>query len=217
MSPEPTPQAASTRKAFQRGLIPIQHSRYLHASSHIRGAALMAAGNFDRALAAVLKHEGGYADHPRDPGGATNLGITRATLARWRGRPVSKAEVRALTRSEAAKIYRALYWDEIAGDALPHGLDFAVFDYCVNSGASRASRALQTVAGARADGRIGRITLAAVALRDPENLIAAYCRKRLTFLERLRTFAVFGRGWRRRVHETQALALEMAREQKLAA
>jgi lysozyme family protein len=189
----------------------------LHASSHIRGAALMAAVNFDRALAAVLKHEGGYADHPRDPGGATNLGVTRATLARWRGRPVSKAEVRALTRAEAAKIYRALYWDEIAGDALPDGLDLAVFDYCVNSGPGRAARALQAVAGTRGDGRIGKITLACVALRDPEHLIIAYCRKRLTFLERLRTFAVFGRGWRRRVDETQALALEMAREQKLAA
>lgn len=177
----------------------------------------MAAGNFDRALAAVLKHEGGYADHPRDPGGATNLGITRATLARWRGRPVSKAEVRALTRAEAAKIYRALYWDEVGADALPDGLDFAVFDYCVNSGPGRAARALQSVAGTRTDGRIGRITLVAVALRDPSDLIMAYCRKRLSFLESLRTFAVFGRGWRRRVQETQALALEMAREQKLAA
>ena len=99
----------------------------------------MTASNFEASLAAVLKHEGGYADHPSDPGGATNLGVTRATLTRWRGRPVSKAEIRALTRAEAAKIYRALYWDEIAGDVLPAGLDFAVFDYCVNSGPGRAA------------------------------------------------------------------------------
>ena len=99
----------------------------------------MTAANFDRALTAVLRHEGGYVDHPSDPGGATNLGVTRATLAQWRGRAVSKAEVKALTRAEAAKIYRALYWDEIAGDALPAGLDFAVFDYCVNSGPGRAA------------------------------------------------------------------------------
>lgn len=172
----------------------------------------MAAANFSRALAAVLKHEGGYADHPSDPGGATNLGITRTTLVRWRGRSVSKAEVRALTRVEAALIYRALYWDEIAGDELPPGIDFAVFDYCVNSGPGRAARTLQSVVGVRTDGRIGKATLAVASLRNPEDLIRAYCRKRLSFLERLRTFAVFGRGWRRRVHETQALALQMLRE-----
>lgn len=172
----------------------------------------MAAGNFERSLAAVLQHEGGYADHPRDPGGATNLGITRATLARWRGRAVSKAEVRALTRSEASDIYRALYWDKIAGDALPAGLDFAVFDYCVNSGARRAARTLQAVAGTHADGRIGKITLTVVALRATDRLIVDYCRRRLSFLESLSTFSVFGRGWRRRVRETEALALRMARE-----
>lgn len=177
----------------------------------------MAASNFDAALAAVLRHEGGYVDHPSDPGGATNLGITRATLAGWRGRAVSRAEVKALTRAEAAKIYRALYWDEIAGDALSPGLDFAVFDYCVNSGPGRAVRTLQAVAGTRADGRIGKVTLAAIGAHDPTTLIANYCRRRLTFLEGLKTFAVFGRGWRRRVHETQKLALAMAAEKPRAA
>ena len=132
----------------------------------------MASANFSRALDAVLRHEGGYADHPADPGGATNLGITRATLVRWRGRPVSRAEVKALTRGEAAKIYRAFYWDEIAGDELPPGVDFAVFDYCVNSGPGRAARTLQSAAGVRPDGRIGKITLAAVNAHEPAALIA---------------------------------------------
>ena len=177
----------------------------------------MAGSNFEASLSAVLKHEGGYADHPRDPGGATNLGITRATLARWRGRKVSRAEVRALSRAEAARIYRARYWDEIAGDVLPPGVDFAVFDYCVNSGPARAARTLQAAAGVRADGRIGKITLAAVNAAEPGLLIAAYSRRRLAFLEGLRTFAVFGRGWRRRVRETEALALAMASEQIRAA
>ena len=158
----------------------------------------------------MLRHEGGYADHPADPGGATNLGVTRATLARWRGRPVSKAEVRALTRAEAGQIYRALYWDEIAGDVLPPGIDLAVFDYCVNSGPSRAARTLQKVAGVTADGRIGAVTLAALRARDSISVVRAYCRRRLSFLESLRSFAVFGRGWRRRVHETEALALAIA-------
>jgi lysozyme family protein len=177
----------------------------------------MTASNFEASLNAVLRHEGGYVDHPADPGGATNLGITRATLARWRGRAASKAEVKALTRSEAAAVYRAFYWDEIAGDTLPDGLDFAVFDYSVNSGPSRAARALQAVAGVRTDGRIGKVTLAAVNVREPASLISAYCHKRLGFLESLKTFAVFGRGWRRRVRETEALAKSMALKNERAA
>lgn len=69
---------------------------------------------FPRALALVLAQEGGYADHPYDPGGATNFGITIATLRDWRGRPVSKADVRALGRDEVAAIYRARYWNVTA-------------------------------------------------------------------------------------------------------
>lgn len=170
----------------------------------------MAAANFAAALDAVLRHEGGYADHPADPGGATNLGITRATLARWSGRPVSKAEVRALTKAEAAAIYRARYWDAVRADALPAGLDVAVFDCAVNSGPVRAVKTLQAVVGLPADGKIGPATLAAVNMRAPRALITQFCRRRLSFLERLRTFRVFGRGWTRRVKETEILALEMA-------
>ncbi|MFC5067811.1 glycoside hydrolase family 108 protein [Flaviflagellibacter deserti] len=169
----------------------------------------MASAGFAQALDAVLRHEGGYIDHPSDPGGATNLGVTRATLSRWRGRAVSKAEVRALTRHEAAAVYRAFYWDEIAGDALPPGLDLAVFDYCVNSGPGRAARTLQVIVGTVPDGRIGSVTLAAIEGRPLPELVSAYCRQRLSFLEGLKTFAVFGRGWRRRVRETEALALSL--------
>ncbi len=117
--------------------------------------------------------------------------------------------MRALTRAEAAAIYRALYWDEIAGDALPPGLDLAVFDYCANSGPSRAARTLQATVGTVRDGRIGPVTLAAIEGRSVPELISAYCRQRLSFLEGLRTFAVFGRGSRRRVRETEALALSL--------
>jgi len=167
----------------------------------------MTAANFDRALTLVLQSEGGYADDPRDPGGATNRGITRATLARWRGRPVSKAELRALGRAEAAAIYRALYWDALRGDDLPAGLDIALFDYGVNSGPARAARTLQAVLGVAVDGIVGPRTLAAARAAPPERLVRAICARRLGLLERLRHFAVFGRGWRARVARTEAAAL----------
>lgn len=170
----------------------------------------MASANFAASLDAVLKHEGGWSDHPADPGGATNLGITLATLAAYRGRKVTKADVKALTKQEAGRIYRDKYWDTVRGNDLPKGLDFAVFDYAVNSGPSRAAKALQAILGVPQDGKIGPLTLAAATVKDTQWLIAAYCRKRLSFLERLKTWRVFGRGWKRRVKETEALAFAMA-------
>src|SRR5690606_7617867 len=93
---------------------------------------------FETCLAQVLRHEGGYVDHPLDPGGATNMGITRKTLARWRRvapwSDLPKAAVETLSRQEASRIYRQFYWDLCRAGQLPPGVDLAVFDYAVNSG-----------------------------------------------------------------------------------
>lgn len=159
----------------------------------------MAAENFAKALAHVLKHEGGYVDHPRDPGGATNLGVTIGTLSQVLGRPATKAEVKALTRKTVAPIYRQLYWDKIRGDDLPSGVDFAVFDFAVNSGPHRAAIALQRVVGVADDGKIGPITLAAARKLSADVVVSRVCAARLAFLTQLSTWPVFGKGWETRV------------------
>lgn len=166
--------------------------------------------NFARALSAVLKHEGGYVDHPSDPGGATNLGITFAVLQKWRGKPITKADVKALTQDEAAAIYRANYWDRVRGDDLPAGVDYCVFDFAVNSGVSRSAMYLQEIVGVAPDGKIGPLTLLAVADWDSVTLIESLCGKRMSFLKRLSTFPVFGKGWSARVTGVLRLAKDMA-------
>jgi len=171
----------------------------------------MAKGNFHKCLTVILRHEGGFVNHPADPGGATKYGITRRTLRRWRGRPVSVTDVRRLTKREAGEIYHAWYWRPIWGDDLPAGVDLAVFDYAVNSGFKRAVKALQKVVAAKADGYVGPKTLAAVRRTGAEAVIRALCRRRLSWLRRLRTWRTFGRGWRHRVVETERVALTMAR------
>src|SRR5689334_4271744 len=108
---------------------------------------MMAAVNFLRILALVFRVEAGFVDHPSDPGGATNHGITLATLSHCRGRPCTKADVRALSQEEAGEIYRREYWDKVQGDALPAGVDYAVFDFGVNSGTVRAIVSLQRALG----------------------------------------------------------------------
>lgn len=166
---------------------------------------------FSRCVAEVLKHEGGFVHHPRDPGGATNRGITLATLADWRGRTVTPADVQAMTEAEAREIYRARYWNAVQGDHLPAGVDLAVFDLAVNSGVGRAARMLQRQLGVAEDGAIGPRTLAAVGRVNASRLAGDLCRARLAFLRGLSTWDVFGEGWERRVADVQRAALEMAR------
>lgn len=162
-----------------------------------------------RCLVVIFDHEGGYVDHPSDPGGATNLGITKATLEAWRGRTVTKDQVKALERPEATQIYKLRYWDAIKGDQLPPGVDLAVLDWAVNSGVSRATKALQSLVGAAPDGVIGPKTLAAIGAASPTKLVEDLCDLRLQWLEGLSTWPVFGKGWARRVNDTKAKALAM--------
>ena len=165
--------------------------------------------NFEACLANVLKSEGGYVDNKADPGGRTNLGCTQAVWEAFVGHPVSEADMRALTPDDVAPLYKRKYWDQVSGDDLPDGLDYAVFDVAINSGPGRAAKWLQEVVGVTADGSIGKGTLAAVASHDVNELIAAYSAKRLAFLQSLPTFGTFGKGWTTRVASVQATSLEM--------
>jgi lysozyme family protein len=172
----------------------------------------MTAETFQVALPHLFGHEGGYADHPSDPGGATKYGITRATLSSWRGRSVTRTDVRRLTREEAGAIYKARYWDGVRADHLPAGVDYCVFDAAVNSGPGRAAKWLQAATRVAQDGAVGPVTLAAAGRRDPKELIDDICDVRLAFLRGLSTWSVFGRGWERRVGDVRRVARAMAGE-----
>jgi lysozyme family protein len=165
--------------------------------------------NFIDALAHVLKHEGGYVNHPKDPGGMTNLGVTKAVWEEWIGRESNEKEMRSLTPAIVAPMYKKKYWDKIKGDELPDGVDYAVFDFAVNSGPGRAAKFLQELVGVNADGAIGPMTLTAVNKKDPKELVTDYNAKRQAFLESLPTFATFGKGWSTRVAgvNTEAIAM----------
>lgn len=165
---------------------------------------------FDAALAEVLRHEGGFVDHPLDPGGATNFGVTRGALAAFRRRAVSAEDIRSLTGAEARALYRRLYWDVLRADELPPGLALALFDFAVHSGPERAVRLLQGLLGVPADGIVGPVTLGAARQADPADVIRRLTEARLQFLSRLPTWPVFGRGWRRRVLSVERESLRLA-------
>lgn len=160
-------------------------------------------------LVEVLKDEGGYVNDPRDPGGATNKGITQRTYDAYLG-PKRQRSVRLITDAEVSDIYKARYWDAVKADSLPEGLDYCVFDFAVNSGPVRAIRFLQSVLGVKVDGVIGQETLQAARATDTASAIRKLCAQRLDYLKFLHTWPTFGKGWGRRVARVEAIALHMA-------
>lgn len=165
--------------------------------------------SFNHALILLLKHEGGYVNHPSDPGGMTNLGVTAKVWESWVGHPVDEKQMRALTPDDVAPLYKRKYWDACRADELVRGLDYAVFDCAVNSGVGRAVKLLQGCVGVAVDGGIGPATMAAVKQADPTSLIEDFCDARLNFLRALPTWSTFGKGWERRVNEVKEEALRM--------
>ena len=165
--------------------------------------------NFDAALDAVLKHEGGFVNHPADPGGMTNLGVTKKVWEEWVGRESSEKEMKSLKKVNVYFLYKRKYWDKVSGDNLPAGVDQAVFDFAVNSGPGRSAKMLQRVLKVTEDGAIGPQTLAKAASVDGKKLIADYNSERLAFLRSLSTWDTFGRGWERRVTEVTDQASTM--------
>lgn len=166
--------------------------------------------NFQKALKLVLKHEGGYVNYPRDPGGATNLGITLANFKRYVKPGGTIADLKKLTVEQASIVYRRQYWDVVLGAELPAGVDYAVFDFAVNSGPRRAAEFLQRACGADVDGKIGPVTISAVYDWVPYLLIENLCDARLAWLKRIKTWPTFGKGWGRRVEGVRREALKMA-------
>ena len=162
--------------------------------------------NFEKALAAVLKSEGGFVNNPKDPGGMTNLGVTIKTWESFVGRNVTEKEMRNLTPEIVGKMYQQKYWNAVKADDLPEGVDYLAFDFAVNAGPGRAAKLLQQAVGVTADGAIGPATLKAVAAMQPADLIEKYSAAKETFYRSLPTFETFGKGWLRRVAEVKTIS-----------
>ena len=166
--------------------------------------------NFKESLALVLKHEGGYVDHPADPGGATMKGITLATFSGFKKKPMTKDELRAISDADVETIYKTGYWDAMRCDELAAGVDLLAFDMAVNKGVGRAARLMQQAAGVKDDGALGPRSMEAINKMPAKDLIVKVSEGRRDFYKGLKTFPVFGKGWLRRVDETEKEALHAA-------
>jgi lysozyme family protein len=172
----------------------------------------MASQSYEASLARVLAHEGGYTNHHADPGGPTNFGITIADYRHYVKPGATAADVRAMKLDEAKTVYRTKYWNALRCDELPAGIDYAVFDYGVNSGVARSGRVLRRRLDLPYGGIVTDEVIAGARSANAQSLIIFICDERLRFLQSLKTWSVFGKGWGRRVVEVKTAALSMANE-----
>ena len=164
--------------------------------------------NWEKSLEVILHHEGGYVNHPKDPGGETNMGVTKRVYEDFGG----SKDMKELTKEDVEPIYKKNYWDRVKGDDLPEGLDLMIFDFAVNAGTGRAAKFIQRLVNTTVDGGIGPNTLGKikeyVVTYGIEETITSYALMRQNYYESLSTFDTFGRGWTRRVSEVTEKAKE---------
>jgi lysozyme family protein len=165
--------------------------------------------NWKRSFELMLQSEGGFVNHPSDPGGMTNLGVTKATWENWIGRQSDEAEMRGLTPEKVEPLYKKKYWDAVRGDELPAGISYLLFDFAVNAGVGRSIKTLQNAVGVTPDGGFGPMTMAAVQAVDPVDLIERFSQAKEDFYRSLTTFATFGKGWLNRVADVKVKASAM--------
>ena len=168
-------------------------------------------GNFKECLAIVLKSEGGFVNHPDDPGGMTNLGVTKRVWQEYTGHEADEKEMRSLTPEKVAPLYEQRYWRPTYCEVLPRGLDLLVYSMAVNGGPGRAVKLLQQSIGCIPDGVVGPRTMELIKSSNVAELIAKYSDTRRSYYRSLKTFPVFGKGWLNRVDHEEAQALNMAK------
>jgi len=165
--------------------------------------------NFQECLDLVLKSEGGWVNNPADPGGETNLGVTKRVWEEYVGHAVKT--MKNLTKDDVAPMYELKYWRPCYCEVLPRGLDFVVFSMGVNAGPGRSVKLLQQSIGCVPDGVIGPRTRELISASNSANLIAKFSETRREYYRSLKTFPIFGRGWLSRVDNEEQEALQMAK------
>ena len=165
--------------------------------------------SFKECLDLVLKSEGDWVHHESDPGGETNLGVTKRVWQEYVGHPVDS--LKKLTKEDVAPLYELKYWRPCYGEVLPRGLDFVIFSMAVNAGPGRSVKLLQSAIGCVPDGIIGPRTRELISASNIATLIAKFSEARRHYYESLKTFPIFGKGWLARVDREELEALSMAK------
>jgi len=165
--------------------------------------------DFKECLDLVLKSEGGWVNNSNDPGGETNLGVTKAVWEEWVGHPV--ATLKNLTKADVAPLYEQKYWRPCYGEVLPRGLDFLCFSFGINAGCGRSIKLLQQSIGVVSDGIVGPRVMQKLRESNITNVIKSFSESRREYYRSLKNFPIFGKGWIARTDREEQEALNMVK------
>lgn len=163
--------------------------------------------DFKKAIAVILKHEGGFVNDADDPGGATNMGITFSVFSKYAGvlgLDKSVYALRNITVEQAEEIYRLEFWNKMQGDLIKdQQLATLILDGYVNMGAN-GIKIVQREAGVDADGIVGPNTLGGINAAAAVILFEGIKDARIMFYENLAerkpVLKKFLKGWLNRVY-----------------
>lgn len=173
--------------------------------------------NWDKSFNLLIQSEGGFTDDARDPGnrlpdgrsGCTMWGCTQTNWEAYVGHKVTHDDMRALTKEDVKPLYKTKYWDAVAGDQLPLGVDYAAFDFAINAGPKQSRILMQRALGVADDGAFGPKTLEAIQAADKAILLPKFSEAKVAFYRSLKTFPTYGKGWLKRVEEVEKTASAM--------
>ena len=165
------------------------------------------ASDYKECLDLVLKSEGGWVNNPNDPGGETNLGVTKAVWEEYVGHPVTT--MKNLTKDDVAPLYEQKYWRVCYGEVLPRGLDFLCFSFGINAGSGRSVKLLQQSLGLVSDGIIGPKVMQKLRESNIADVIKSFSESRREYYKSLKNFPIFGKGWISRTDKEEQQALDM--------
>ena len=173
--------------------------------------------NWDKSFNLVIKSEGGFSNDQRDKGnhlpdgreGSTMLGCTQYNWENYINKRVTQDDMKKLLPSDVKPYYKRDYWDAVAGDLLPSGIDYAAFDFAINAGPAASRKMIQRALGVTADGAFGPMTMAAIEKADAKELMHKFSEAKTNFYKSLSNFNVYGNGWLKRVSDVQTVANNM--------
>lgn len=168
---------------------------------------------FLEVLKLTLTYEGGYVNHPNDPGGATNFGVTQKTYNRYnRENNNSIKDVKDITHEEVSDIYYYGYWLLGRCHEIPYPLSSLVFDSGVNCGVRNGIKFMQRTLNGfgcklLVDGKVGPKTIASAKeiaySKTAEEIVAEFNSHRQSYYyliaKRNPKLKVFLNGWKNRL------------------
>lgn len=160
--------------------------------------------DFSKYAPKLLKFEGGYVNHPDDPGGPTCKGVTLATYRAYCGQEKTVKDLQNISFGTWEKIMKDLYWDRVKGDEIENqSLAEIIADWAVNSGLTGVMK-MQEVVGCKPDGIVGPITLSLINTSDAEQLFDRIWKARqqyyINIVKRNPKKKVFMAGWMNRLN-----------------